>query len=58
MLRLAGMVFSVIGFTLAGVVVVIALVLGYATPLPLFLAALLGLALALPVSWAIARALI
>lgn len=57
MLRLTGMVFSVIGFTLAGVAVVIALMVGYATPLPLFLAAALGLTLALPASLAIARAL-
>ena len=46
-----------IGATLAGSFVVLALVLGLATALPIAAAVLLGFVAAFPVSWIVAKAL-
>lgn len=53
--RLLMMIFSMVATTLMGVAVVVALVLGYDTLRPILTAAALGLLLALPVSWIVAR---
>lgn len=46
-----------LGSTLAGSAVILALVLGYTTAVPIVVAALLGFAVALPASWLIAKRL-
>jgi hypothetical protein len=55
MLRLASMLYSIIGTSLAGSAIVIALVAGQTTLQPILLAAALGFVAAVPVSWAVAR---
>ncbi len=57
MLRLAMTLFSMIATTLMGTFVVVALVTGYDTLVPLVTAAALGLVVSVPASWLIARAL-
>ncbi|MAQ84302.1 CTP synthetase [Psychromarinibacter halotolerans] len=57
MFRLAMTLFSMIATTLMGTFVVIALVAGYDTLVPLVAAAGLGLAVSVPAAWMIARAL-
>lgn len=57
MLRLARMIYSVIAVTLAGVGVVIMLVLGFGTLLPLLTGAVVGAVVATPLSWIIAQAI-
>jgi len=57
MLRLTMTLYSIIATTLMGVGVIAALTLGYDTVGPLVLAAVVGLTLGVPVSWAVARAL-
>lgn len=57
MLRLMMTLYSMIATTLMGIGVIAALTLGYGTLQPLVLAAAVGLVLAVPVSWAVARAL-
>ena len=46
-----------LGTTLAGSAVIVALVLGFVTALPIIIAALLGFVAALPASWLIAKTL-
>lgn len=58
MIRLMAMLFAVIGTTLMGVGVIAVLTMGMDTTRPIILAALAGFALALPVSWYVARAII
>lgn len=55
MLRLASMLYSIIGSTLAGSFVVIALVTGFTTALPLIVAGAIGFIAGLPVSWVVAQ---
>lgn len=55
MLRLAMILFSMIATTLAGSGIVVALTLGHDTLVPILGAAAAGGALALPVTWAVAR---
>ena len=55
MTRLTLILFSMIGTTLAGSGVVIALTTGHDTLQPILIAAALGLVLALPVSWWVAK---
>lgn len=55
MLRLASMLYSLIGTTLAGSAVVVALVIGQDTLKPIVAAAILGFVLALPVTYVVAR---
>ena len=57
MLRLAMLLYSLIGSTLAGSAIVAVLVAGFGTLMPILAAAAAGFALAAPVSWGVARAL-
>lgn len=58
MMRLASILYSLISTTLAGSFIVVSLVAGYTTLNPILIAAALGLVLALPVSWLIARQIV
>ena len=55
MLRLASMLYSLIGTTLAGTAIVAALVMGQDTLQPILVAAIVGFVAALPVTYVIAR---
>lgn len=57
MLRLASVLYSLISTTLAGTFVVAALVMGQDTLQPIVIAAALGFAAALPVTWLVAKAM-
>jgi len=57
MIRLALILFAVIGTTLAGSFMVIGLTLGYDTQQPIILAAALGFVVAIPASVAVAKAI-
>ena len=57
MVRLFGVLFSMIGTAIAGSAVVVALVSGHVDVRSIVLAAGLGAVLALPVSWMIAKKL-
>jgi predicted PurR-regulated permease PerM len=57
MFRLASVLYSLIGTTLAGSFVVVALTMGRDTLVPILVAAALGAVVALPVSWLVARKL-
>lgn len=57
MLRLASMLYSLIGTTLAGSAVVVALTMGQDTLRPILTAAAVGALLAVPVTWLVARKL-
>ncbi len=58
MFRLASILYSLIGTTVAGSFVVIALVMGYDTLNPIVMAAAVGAIVALPVTFLIARGII
>ncbi|MHC0054559.1 CTP synthetase [Actibacterium sp. D379-3] len=55
MLRLALILFSLISTTLMGSAIVVVLVAGYDTLVPILAAAAAGFVVAVPVSWAVAR---
>jgi len=55
MFSLASMLYSLIATTLAGPVIVVSLILGYDTLVPLLIAAGIGFAAALPASLIIAK---
>lgn len=55
MTRLASLMFTIVATTLAGIAVVIALVIGQDTLVPIVIAAATGFALGIPASWVIAR---
>lgn len=57
MLRLAALLFTIISATLMGVGIVVVLVAGYGTLIPIVAAAAVGFVIALPVSWQVARAI-
>ena len=57
MFRLASLLYSLIGTSLAGTGVIAVLVAGYGTLIPILIAAAIGAVVALPVSWQVARAL-
>lgn len=57
MSRLFMLLFALIGPSLAGVGVIIVLTMGLITLKPILVAAALGMALGVPVSWAIMRRL-
>ncbi|SDI46901.1 CTP synthetase [Lutimaribacter saemankumensis] len=57
MMRLASILYSLISTTLAGSLIIVSLVAGYTTLQPILIAAAAGFALALPMSWAVARQL-
>jgi predicted PurR-regulated permease PerM len=52
------MLYSLIGTTLAGILIVAALTAGYDTLVPILIAAALGAVLAVPVAWLVARAIV
>ncbi|MFT5066251.1 MAG: hypothetical protein ACJAWC_001918 [Yoonia sp.] len=58
MLRLASILYSIIGTSVAGAFIVAALVTGYDTLLPILVAAGVGAIIAVPVSYLIANALL
>lgn len=58
MTRLAGMLFSLIATTLAGVFIVAALTMGYDTLRPLLIAAGAGGLIAIPASYLVAKAIV
>lgn len=49
--------YAVVGTTLAGSLIVASLTAGYTTTMPIIYAAAAGFALAIPVTWAVARKL-
>ncbi|MEC9197152.1 MAG: CTP synthetase [Pseudomonadota bacterium] len=55
MLRLASILFSLISTTLMGTAVIVALTMGWDTLTPILIAAALGFAAALPISWIVAK---
>jgi putative flippase GtrA len=57
MLRLAALLFIVVGASLAGILIVAALVAGLDTARPIVIAAAIGFAAAVPVSLLVARRL-
>lgn len=46
--------YSMVGTTLAGILIVVALTLGYTTMMPIIYAAVAGFILAIPVVWLVA----
>lgn len=57
MTRLMMLLFSVIATTLMGVLIVVALTMGYDTARPILIAAAIGFVIAWPVSWYVAKQL-
>lgn len=57
MLRLASLLYSIIGASLAGTFMVIALVAGLTTAKPIIISAVLGFVLAIPVAILVAKRL-
>lgn len=55
MVRLAFLLYSIIGTTMAGIAMVVVLTLGWMTFPAIIAAVVLGAALALPVAWAVAK---
>ena len=58
MTRLALLIFSIASVTLMGIAVVVALVIGQDTLMPIVAAAAIGLTLSVPASWLVARRLL
>lgn len=58
MLRLASILYSLIGTTLAGTLVIAALTMGYDTLQPILVAAAIGFVLALPAAWLVAKGIV
>ncbi|MCT4558291.1 MAG: CTP synthetase [Pelagimonas sp.] len=57
MLRLAGILYSLISTTVAGTAVIAALVSGYDTLIPIVVAAVAGFVLALPITYFVTKAI-
>ncbi|HHL20134.1 MAG TPA: CTP synthetase [Aliiroseovarius sp.] len=57
MLKLIPLIYIIAGATLAGIFMVAGLTMGYDTSKPIIIAALSGFAVALPVTWLVARKL-
>ena len=55
MLRLASIIFTMAGATLAGIAIVVALTMGYDTLRPVVVAAAVGFAAAVPATWIVTR---
>ncbi|SCM66873.1 CTP synthetase [Donghicola eburneus] len=55
MFRLATTLFSLISTTLMGTFIVVVLVMGYDTLVPILIASAVGFVAALPISWFIAK---
>ncbi|WP_420569559.1 CTP synthetase [Thalassovita sp.] len=58
MLRLASILYSLIGTTLAGTLVIVSLTLGFVTLQPILIAAAAGFVSAVPVTWLVAKGII
>ncbi|MGJ8588468.1 MAG: CTP synthetase [Yoonia sp.] len=58
MLRLASMLYSIIGTTMAGILIIAALTAGYDTLVPIIIAAGIGAVAGLPISYLVAQAII
>ena len=58
MLRLASILYSIVGTTLAGIFIIASLTMGYDTLNPILIAAAAGAVLAVPVSYFIAKAIV
>ena len=58
MLRLTGLMYSIIGTALAGTAIIAVLTAGYDTLIPIVVAAAVGAVVAIPVSWLVARAIL
>ena len=58
MFRLASILYSLIGTTLAGIGIIAVLTAGYATLKPILAVALAGFLLAMPVAWYVARQIV
>jgi H+/Cl- antiporter ClcA len=58
MLRLASILYSVIGTTLAGSFMIAGLTMGYDTLYPILIAVALGAVVALPITWIISKKII
>ena len=56
--RLASILYSLIGTTLAGSLVIAALVMGYDALSPILIAAVAGFIMAVPVSWLVAKQIV
>lgn len=54
MFRLALLLFVVIGASVAGILIVVALVAGYDTQTPIVIAAAIGFSVAIPISYMVA----
>ncbi|MCR8550668.1 CTP synthetase [Salipiger sp. P9] len=57
MLRLAGILYSLIGTTFAGSFMIAALVMGHDTLIPVVASALAGFVVGLPVTWYVTKAI-
>lgn len=57
MFRLASILYSLISTTIAGSLIIAALVAGYDTLIPILVAAAIGFVVSLPVAWYVAKAL-
>jgi len=55
MLRLTLLMYSILSATLAGIAIIVVLVLGYDTMMPIIYAAALGFIVAFPISWIVAK---
>ena len=58
MTRLAALIFSIASVTLMGIAIVVALVIGQDTLMPIVVAAAVGLVASVPASWLVARQLL
>jgi hypothetical protein len=58
MLRLASILYSLIGTTVAGTLVIAALTMGYDTLQPILVAAAVGAILAVPVTYLVAKGIV
>ncbi|MFT6074835.1 MAG: putative flippase GtrA [Yoonia sp.] len=57
MFRLASMLYSIIGTSFAGVLIITVLTVGYDTIVPILIAAVIGAVAAVPVSYLVAQAI-
>jgi len=58
MLRLASILYSLIGTTVAGTLVIAALTMGYDTLQPILIAAAVGFLVAVPVTWLVTKGIV
>ncbi|PHQ96036.1 MAG: CTP synthetase [Marinosulfonomonas sp.] len=58
MLRMTLLMYSIVSATLAGIAIIVVLVLGYDTLMPIIYAAAAGFIVAIPASWVLAKKLL